>query len=254
MLRSVKDVFKALADPTRRKLLDALRKRDGQTLTELEQRFEMTRFGIMKHLRILEREGLVVTHRSGREKLHYLNPTPIRSIHDRWISKYAEPWMAGLSALKRTLEEPMEKPKHVYQIWIRTTPERLWDAITKPDETARYFFGTEVQTDWQPGSPIVYAWEGKHELDGTVLEVDPPRKLVTTFIMTHDEAAKHDPPTRVTWQIEPAGEMCKLTVIHDDFHEETATFRSVGRGWPYILSNLKTWIETGTPLPQMTKA
>jgi uncharacterized protein YndB with AHSA1/START domain len=246
----VKGIFKALSDPTRRKLLDALRKRDGQTLTELEQRFEMTRFGIMKHLRILERAGLVVTHRSGREKLHYLNPTPIRSIHDRWISKYAEPFVAGLSAIKKSLEEPMEKPKHVYQIWIRTTPERLWEAITRPEETARYFFGTKVETDWKPGSPIAHVEEGgAHALDGEIVEVDPPRKLVTTLIMTHDEVAKRDRPTRVTWQIEPQGELCKLTLIHDDFDGETATFHQVDRGWPYILSGLKSWIETGTSLP-----
>src|SRR6476619_3999519 len=132
-------VFRALADPTRRKLLDTLRKRDGQTLTELEQRFAMTRFGVMKHLRILEAAGLVITRRVGREKLHYLNPVPIRAIHDRWISKYREPVSAALVNLKHSLEGTMDKPKHVYQIWIRTTPEKLWQAITDPDITQKYF-------------------------------------------------------------------------------------------------------------------
>ncbi len=144
------------------------------------------------------------------------------------------------------------KPKHVYEIWILTTPERLWQAITAPAETSRYFFGTEVQSDWRPGSPIAYTWNDNHELDGEIVDVDPPRRLVTTFIMTNNEDAKHDPPSRVTWQIEPDGEMCRLTLIHDDFDEETATFRSVGHGWPYILSGLKTWIESGTSLPRMT--
>jgi DNA-binding transcriptional ArsR family regulator len=97
-------VFKALADPTRRKLLDTLFKKDGQTLGALERRLPMTRFGVMKHLRVLEEARLVVTRRRGREKLHFLNPVPIRLVHDRWVSKYAEPWAAALSDLKHTLE------------------------------------------------------------------------------------------------------------------------------------------------------
>jgi DNA-binding transcriptional ArsR family regulator len=98
------DVFKALADPTRRSLLDELFERDGQTLGELEQRFEMTRFGVMKHLKQLEEAGLVVSVKRGRQKLHFLNPVPIRLIHDRWVSKYAEPWVSALSGLKQKLE------------------------------------------------------------------------------------------------------------------------------------------------------
>jgi DNA-binding transcriptional ArsR family regulator len=98
-------VFKALADPTRRHLLDRLFERDGRTLRELESELEMTRFGVMKHLRVLEDAGLVVTRRSGREKLHFLNPVPIRLIHDRWIDKYTEPRVAALAALKSKLEE-----------------------------------------------------------------------------------------------------------------------------------------------------
>src|SRR5580704_11169247 len=116
------EVFKALADPTRRSLLDELFRQDGQTLSMLVERFEMTRFGVMKHLKQLEDAGLVVTRRRGREKLHFLNPVPIRLVHDRWVSKYSEPWVAGLSNLKVRLESQMEK---VYEIYIRTTPERL---------------------------------------------------------------------------------------------------------------------------------
>ena len=97
-------MFKALADPTRRLLLDELYRRDGQTLTELESRVEMTRFGVMKHLKVLEEAHLVTTRRRGREKLHFLNPVPIQLVHDRWVSKYAEPWAATLSGLKNTLE------------------------------------------------------------------------------------------------------------------------------------------------------
>src|SRR5215216_78915 len=104
------DVFRALADPTRRGLLDELFRQDGQTLSALEQRLPMTRFGVMKHLKVLEQAGLVVARRRGREKRHFLNPVPIRLVHDRWVSKYAEPWAAGLSGLKKSIEEDtMEK-------------------------------------------------------------------------------------------------------------------------------------------------
>jgi DNA-binding transcriptional ArsR family regulator len=99
------EVFRALADPTRRGLLDRLYERDGRTLTELEEDLPMTRFGVMKHLRVLEEANLVTTRRRGREKLHFLNPVPIRLIHDRWVSKFAEPWAAALSELKQDLEE-----------------------------------------------------------------------------------------------------------------------------------------------------
>src|SRR5512141_2493806 len=124
-------VFKAIADPTRRKLLDELFREDGQSLTALESKFDITRFGVMKHLHVLEEAGLVVTRRRGREKLHFLNRVPIRLIHDRWIDKYTEPWAAMLSGLKTSIEEgAMEK---VYEIYIKTTPERLWQAITDPE-------------------------------------------------------------------------------------------------------------------------
>ncbi|MGH7866431.1 MAG: ArsR/SmtB family transcription factor, partial [Candidatus Dormibacteraceae bacterium] len=144
-------VFRALADPTRRSLLDELFGEDGQTLGALEQRFDMTRFGVMKHLRQLEEAGLVVTKKRGREKLHFLNPVPIRLVHDRWVSKYAEPWAAGLSGLKRELENPMEK---VFEIYIRTTPERLWEAITDGDIRGKYQFGNRIDSDWTVGSRL----------------------------------------------------------------------------------------------------
>jgi DNA-binding transcriptional ArsR family regulator len=98
-------VFKALADPTRRSLLDELFKQDGQTLSALERRLPMTRFGVMKHLKVLEEAGLVSTRKRGREKLHFLNPVPIRLVHDRWVSKYSQPWAAALSELKHDIEE-----------------------------------------------------------------------------------------------------------------------------------------------------
>src|SRR5574337_1218790 len=131
-------VFKALAGRARRRLLDRLFEREGRTLTELASKMAMTRFGVMKHLKVLEEAGLVVTKRRGREKLHFLNPVPIRLVHDRWVSKYAEPWAATLSDLKSRLESPMEK---VFEIYIKTTPERLWEAITDPEIRSKYNFG-----------------------------------------------------------------------------------------------------------------
>jgi DNA-binding transcriptional ArsR family regulator len=153
---SVDDVFKALADPTRRELLDQLYREDGQTLGALERRVTMTRFGVMKHLKVLEDAGLIVTKRHGREKHHFLNAVPIRQVHDRWVSKYAEPWAATLTELKTELEEDsMEK---VFDIYIKTTPERLWEAITDRELRRRYSFGMGVESDWTEGS----AYRGGH--------------------------------------------------------------------------------------------
>src|SRR5256885_11051443 len=156
-------VFRALADPTRRSLLDELYRQDGQTLSALEQRLPMSRFGVMKHLKLLEQAGLVTTQKRGREKLHFLNPVPIRLVHDRWVSKYAEPWAAALSGLKRELEEDqMEK---VFEIYIKTTPERLWEAITNGDLRAKYSFGVGVTSDWTEGS----RYEAAHQQAGIAI-------------------------------------------------------------------------------------
>src|ERR671922_2086297 len=150
MIPGMDAVFKALADPTRRSLLDELFKEDGQTLSALQERLPMTRFGVMKHLRVLEEAHLVTTRKRGREKLHFLNPVPIQLVHDRWVSKYAEPWAATLTGLKRRLEDrPMEK---VFEIYIKTTPERLWEAITNPEMRQRYNFGVGVESEWTNGS------------------------------------------------------------------------------------------------------
>src|ERR1039458_10105095 len=173
-------VFRALADPTRRSLLDELYGQDGQTLSALEERLPMTRFGVMKHLKVLEQAGLVVTRRRGREKLHFLNAVPIRLIQDRWVSKYAAPFVAALSDLKADLEKTMEK---VFEIYIKTTPERLWQAIVDPELRAKYSFGVGVNSDWTPGS----SYEARSPkapmaiVEGENVEVDPPRKLVQTF-------------------------------------------------------------------------
>jgi uncharacterized protein YndB with AHSA1/START domain/DNA-binding transcriptional ArsR family regulator len=238
----VDDVFKALADPTRRALLDELFRADGQTLSQLEERFAMTRFGVMKHLKQLEEAGLVVTKRRGREKLHFLNPVPIRLVHDRWVSKYAEPWVRSLSDLKHELEKTMEK---VYEIYIRTTPERLWEAITDPQIRGKYNFGMEVHSDWTPGARMEMGSPKADALlgEGEVLEVDPPRRLVHTMTALWGEDVKSEGASRVTWEIEPVGDSCRLLVTHDQLREG-ANDQLYG-GWPMILSGLKTWLETG---------
>ena len=182
-------VFRALADPTRRALLDALYEQDGQTLVALTAPHAMTRIAVAKHLRLLEEAGLVVSRRRGREKLHYLNPVPIRLIHDRWVSKFAEPWAAGLVGLKTELEQPMEK---VFEIYIRTTPERLWEAITDPTIRSKYHFGAGVQSDWTPGSHYILEHPRADGplAEGENLVVERPRRLVQTMHVLWSEEAE----------------------------------------------------------------
>jgi uncharacterized protein YndB with AHSA1/START domain/DNA-binding transcriptional ArsR family regulator len=238
------DVFRALADPTRRSLLDELYREDGQSLSTLTERFSMTRFGVMKHLRVLEDAGLVVTRRRGREKLHFLNAVPIRLVHDRWVSKYAEPWAAGLSELKHRLEErTMEK---VFEIYIRTTPERLWEAITDPVQRSKYTFGAVVTSEMTPGSSYTMsALDGSVPLgEGENLEVDPPRRLVQSMTALWSDEVRSEGTSRITWEIEPVGDdSCRLTVTHDQLRE--GANNELYGGWPMILSGLKTWLETG---------
>jgi uncharacterized protein YndB with AHSA1/START domain len=238
----VDEVFKALADPTRRSLLDELFQEDGQTLHELEARFPMTRFGVMKHLKQLEEAGLVVTRRRGREKLHFLNAVPIRLVHDRWVSKYAEPWAAGLSGLKQELERHMEK---VFEIYIKTTAERLWEAITDPQIRAKYNFGSGAYSDWEPGSHIDMRAENFDGLlgEGEVLEADPPRRLVHTMLAHFSPEAEAEGSSRVTWEIEPVGDSCRLVLTHDQMRD--GANEQLYGGWPMILSGLKTWLESG---------
>jgi uncharacterized protein YndB with AHSA1/START domain len=239
------EVFRALADPTRRSLLDELFRQDGQTLSALEEHFAMTRFGVMKHLKQLEDAGLVVTRRRGREKLHFLNPVPIRLVHDRWVSKYAEPWAAALSDLKQTLETPMEK---IFEIYIRTTPDRLWEAITDREIRSTYQFGCVVRSDWTPGSRV----EMTHPrapgplTEGEILEADPPRRLVESMNVLWSDDARREGTTRVTWEIEPVGDSCRLTVTHDQLRDGAPS--ELYGGWPMVLSGLKTWLETGERL------
>lgn len=254
------EVFKALADPVRRLLLDRLRHRDGQTLGELCEDIELSRFGVMKHLKVLEEAQLLTTRKVGREKHHYLNRVPIRRIHDRWVSRYTAPFAAALIELQHQLEGPMADDKtHIYQVFIRTTPERLWQALTDPEWTRRYFFSTTVASTFERGAPLRYTLpDGNLAAQGEILEAEPPRRLVTTwsFAWSPELAAER---SRLCWEIEPRGPLCKLTLTHD-LREAPVTAKVVADampdqpgqspddGWMIVLSGLKTALETGEQL------
>jgi uncharacterized protein YndB with AHSA1/START domain/DNA-binding transcriptional ArsR family regulator len=247
-MEEMEPAFRALADQSRRTLLDRLRERDGQTLGELEAALpHMTRFGVMKHLRVLEEAHLMTTRREGRRKLHFLNPVPIRLIADRWISRYAEPLVEAMADIKHSVERRTmsEAPKHVYEVYIAATPEQVWRALTESEFTKQYYYENSVESDWKPGSPMSYRNpDGTEAITCEVVEADPPRKLVHTFHFPGTD----ETPSRCTWSIEPRGAATLLTLTHDEFDGETSTYRSVAHGWVPILSGLKTLLETGKPL------
>src|SRR5262245_7536024 len=229
--RGMDEVFRALADPSRRRLLDRLNARNGQTLRELCAGLDMTRQSVSKHLAALEAANLLTTVRRGREKLHYLNAAPINAIAERWIDRYDRGRVHALADLKRVLEEsPMERPSFVYTSYIRTTPERLWAALTDPAFTQRYW-GTRLESDWSVGSPVTWHDHGVTIADPAqvVLESEPYRRLSYTWhTFTPAWAAAHGfgdellarlaggRRSKVTFDLEPLGGMVKLTVVHDD--------------------------------------
>lgn len=245
-------VFKALGDESRRKLLDLLFLKDGRSLSELESHLPMTRFGVMKHLRILKAAGLVTTRKSGRETLHYLNAVPIQMVYDRWVSKYSKGWARTLTELKYDLEATTmaETTTHVLEVYIKTKPELLWQALTDGAMTEKYYYGTRAESDWKPGSLYKYCGaDGTALVDGRVIESIPPKRLVTTFNAHWDPAMTGNAPeSTVTFEIAQLGEVCKLTLVHSDLIAGSPLSEGVYRGWSEILSGLKTLLETGEPL------
>jgi DNA-binding transcriptional ArsR family regulator len=235
-------VFKALADPTRRSLLDGLFEEDGQTLSMLEERFSMTRFGVMKHLKVLEEAGLVVTRRRGREKLHFLNPVPIRLVHDRWVSKYAEPWTAALSDIKNRLESPVEK---IFEIYIRTTPERLWEAIIDPEIRRKYNFGAAVESDVDGGGAVdderPECARASRRRRGARSGPSPPARP------HHDRALerRREERGRLEGHMGDRARWRFLPPHPDARPAARGANEQIFGGWPMILSGLKTWLETG---------
>jgi uncharacterized protein YndB with AHSA1/START domain/DNA-binding transcriptional ArsR family regulator len=263
------DVFRALADPGRRRLLDSLNGHSGQTLRELCADMDMARQSVSKHLAVLEAAQLVTTVWRGREKLHYLNPAPINQISERWIDRYDRDRVHALSDLKRALEDhTMDKPSFVYTTYIRTTPERLWQALTDPAFTERYW-GAAFDSDWQPGSTIAVRQWGLEISDPeqVVLESEPYRRLAYTWhtftpawrnkarelVGFSDEFLERvaaEPRSKVAFEItDLEGELVKLTVVHDGFEPASEVLETISQGWPHILSNLKTLLETGETLP-----
>ncbi|MFK4104322.1 ArsR/SmtB family transcription factor [Streptomyces sp. NPDC019531] len=245
-------VFKALADETRRRLLDLLHEDNGRTLGELCEHIDMARQSVTQHLAALEAANLVVTVRRGREKLHYLNPVPLHEIQERWIDKFERPRLSALGAVKRRAEEATmsDKPAFVYVTYIQSTPEKVWEALTDADLTAAYW-GHRNVSDWQQGS----RWEhvrtdgsGIADVVGTVVESEHPTRLVTTWVDPQNEG-EEDKYSRVTFDITPHEDIVRLTVTHEDLWDEGA-LSDVSGGWPAVLSNLKSMLETGSPLPQ----
>lgn len=244
-------VFKALADGTRRRLLDRLHEDNGQTLGELCAHIAMARQSVTQHLSVLEAANLVATVRRGREKLHYLNPVPLQEIQERWIDKFERPRLRVLGAVKRQAEEAMtDKPRFVYVTYIASTPEKVWDALTDADLTASYWGHANV-SDWRPGS----RWEhvrtdgsGVADVVGTVVSSERPTRLVTTWAAPEGEGSE-DECSRVTFDIQPHEDIVRLTVTHEDLSGE-GELADVSTGWPAVLSNLKSLLETGGPLPQ----
>jgi uncharacterized protein YndB with AHSA1/START domain/DNA-binding transcriptional ArsR family regulator len=248
-------VFKALADPNRRHLLDKLHERNGQTLGELCEHLDMARQSVTQHVAVLEAANLVSTVRRGREKLHYLNPVPLHEIQERWIDKFERPRLRALSELKRRAEgnQMADKPDFVYVTYIESTPERVWNALTDPDVSARWWGHSNV-SDWRVGSP----WEHRRtdgtdgtdvaDVVGTVVESSPPTRLVLTGARLGED--RPNGPSWTTFDIEPYGEIVRLTVTEGNYLDQAERDEAAG-GWAAVLSNLKSFIETGRPLSQV---
>lgn len=254
MSDSLDSAFRALADPTRRLLLDRLRRQNGQTLTELCSSLDMARQSATQHLDLLVRANLVTVVRRGRERLHYLNPTPIHEIGERWIAAYDAPRLATLSTIKHQAEEyamtetTTQVPTYVYVTYIQASAEQVWRALTDADLTARYWGHANV-SDWEVGSP----WEhrrvdGSDAVDvvGTVLEAEPPSRLAITFEDSDEE--RPNGPSVVTFLIEPHDGIVRLTVTHENL-PNVEMLNGISRGWPAVLANLKSLLETGDVLP-----
>ncbi|MGW5671653.1 ArsR/SmtB family transcription factor [Micromonospora sp. NPDC003776] len=271
------EVFRALADVSRRRLLDSLNARNGQSLRELCAGLDLTRQAVSKHLAVLEAAGLVTTTRRGREKLHHLNAAPINAVADRWIGRYHRERARALADLRTALErELMENPTFVYTTYIRTTPQRLWRALIEPEFTRRYWGGAALVSDWQVGSPVLWqeSPDGRpKDLGQRVLEAEPYRRLSYTWHGFQPEHAAHfgwseeelaarlaERRSKVTFDLAPHGEAVRLTVIHDDFSPDSEMHRAISGqldgsgGWPELLASLKSLLETGEPLPEPVPA
>ncbi len=245
------EVFRAINDPSRRRLLDALFEEDGQTLGRLCTHLPtMTRYGVMNHLRVLEGAGLVTTRKVGRSKHHYLNPVPIRLIHDRWISKYAEITVGTMTAIKAAIEgEAMAAPSHVYTTYIAGSIADVWRAITDGDQTVKYFYKTRVESTWEPGSPIRYVGEdGSIVADGEIIAYEHEARLEISFHARWDPELEAEGPVREVWIVGDADGTTMLSVEMHDVDPASKTYSDFTGGFPYIVAGLKTLVETGAAM------
>lgn len=244
-------IFKALSDPNRREILDIIKNSPGITVNEIAEHFDFTRFAVMKHLKILEEAELVVPRKSGKFKKLYINVMPIQTVYDRWISKYSAMWAQSLSSFKYKLEAKEvqmseENLQHIFITYIKTSREKVWKALTSGELTRHYYYGSVLRSDLKVGSKIEYVIKDENGIINTpvvgeILEIEENKKLSHSFHF-HGNS---DPLSRVTFNLEDVDNMVKLTLIHDKFESKTETYNSVSQGWPFILSGLKTYLETG---------
>jgi DNA-binding transcriptional ArsR family regulator/uncharacterized protein YndB with AHSA1/START domain len=239
-------IFKALNDPARRALLDSLRSKDGQSLTDLEEQLDMSRFGVMKHLKVLEDANLILPRKVGRFKYHYLNALPLQEVIDRWIEPFlAKPQARTLIDLKSQLEtETMTKPDFMMQTFINCTQDALWEALINADTMGQYVIATDkVRRD---GDALHYVGDdGSSILICNETKLTPKTRIDSTF---EPHWAGPDVPLEAStfsYIIEPRGSACKLTLEH---HKVPAGQEGVAEGWSCTLSSLKTLLETGNPV------
>lgn len=240
-------IFKALNDPARRALLDALRKTDGQSLQDLEGVLEMSRFGVMKHLRVLEDAELIIPRKVGRFKYHYLNPLPLQDMMDRWAAPFLQRQARALTELKAKLERDtaMGKPDFMMQTFIRCTQDALWAALTEADQMAAYHFACNtVQGNAGVDQATAFILpNGEAMLRQITTAMDPKTRIAMTFeplFMGPDAPASH-----MVYLIEPQGDQCKLTIEHYDIAPGQEGF---AEGWARLAASLKSYLETGTGL------
>lgn len=242
-------VFRALADPTRRDILDRLARVPGLSLTELGRGLKMSRFGVMKHVGVLVDASLVTTRKVGRQRHHYLNPVPLEEAVGRWVDQVARQQAQALLALRDVMEGGTAMGPVRHQIIIKADLQQVWDAITQPEFTEQYFFGTRILIGTRTGEPVRYKMpDGSTAVDGEVLAFEPPRRLVLSWHVRYDEEMAAEAASRVTFELEPVGDFTRLTVEHGNFPDKSRVRESVDLGWPLVLSNLKTLLETGAPM------
>ena len=239
-------LFRALADATRRELLDRLRKRQGQTLQELAEGFGMTRQAVTRHLDTLVEAGLVTVAWRGRERLHYLNPVPLSRIVARWVDRFSRRRAGALLRLETRLEKLMNDPDYVYEIYVRATCDAVWRALTEGSFTREYWFATSIESSWEPGSVVRFLFaDGRVAVEGEVLVADRPARLSYTWHPLYDDKLAAEPPSRVTFELEEIQGQTRLRVVHDRFPADSEVRRHVAGGWEFLISGLKSVVEAG---------